>query len=147
MANSYFNENTLEELIEEIKYVYKSDDRPWVIGYSGGKDSTTVVELVYTQKYEHVPTDKVLKLIDAISRESTSDIRRYVVHLGRRSVKTDGLHIKERYGCSNIDWFRQTYPEDKWINFVSASMKIAKNQVKEKMKASTKRCRICSSRC
>ena len=45
--NSYFNENTLEELIEEIKYVYQSDKRPWVIGYSGGKDSTTVVELVY----------------------------------------------------------------------------------------------------
>ena len=47
MANSYFNENTLEELIEEIEYVYKSDNRPWVIGYSGGKDSTAVVELVY----------------------------------------------------------------------------------------------------
>ncbi len=46
-ANSYFNENTLEELIEEIQYVYRSDNRPWVIGYSGGKDSTTVVELVY----------------------------------------------------------------------------------------------------
>lgn len=59
------------------------------------------------------------------------------MHLGRRSVKTDGLHIKERYGCSNVDWFRQAYPEDKWINFVSASMKAAKNQVKEKMKASS----------
>ena len=47
MANSYFNENTLEELIEEIKYVYKSDDRPWVIGYSGGKDSTTVVRTCF----------------------------------------------------------------------------------------------------
>lgn len=47
MQNSYFNENTLEELIEEIQYVYLSDNRPWVIGYSGGKDSTTVVELVY----------------------------------------------------------------------------------------------------
>ena len=47
MQNSYFNENTLEELIEEIQYVYESDNRPWVIGYSGGKDSTTVVELVY----------------------------------------------------------------------------------------------------
>lgn len=46
-TNSYFNENTLEELIEEIKYVYQSDERPWVIGYSGGKDSTAVVELVY----------------------------------------------------------------------------------------------------
>lgn len=47
MANSYFNENTLGELIDEIKYVYQSDNRPWVIGYSGGKDSTAVVELVY----------------------------------------------------------------------------------------------------
>lgn len=45
-ANSYFNENTREELIEELQYVYQSDNRPWVIGYSGGKDSTTVVELV-----------------------------------------------------------------------------------------------------
>ena len=30
------------------------------------------------RKYEHVPTDKVLKLIDAVSRESTSDIRKDV---------------------------------------------------------------------
>ena len=46
-TNSYFNENSIEELLDEIKYVYQSDRRPWVIGYSGGKDSTTVVELVY----------------------------------------------------------------------------------------------------
>ena len=46
-TNSYFNENTLDELIDEIRYVYQSDKRPWVIGYSGGKDSTTVIELVY----------------------------------------------------------------------------------------------------
>ena len=45
--NSYFNENSYEELLDEIKYVYQSDNRPWIIGYSGGKDSTTVVELVY----------------------------------------------------------------------------------------------------
>ena len=44
--NSHFKENTYEELIDEIKYVYQSDKRPWIIGYSGGKDSTTVVELV-----------------------------------------------------------------------------------------------------
>ena len=36
-TNSYFNENTLEELIDEIRYVYQSDTRPWVIGYSGGE--------------------------------------------------------------------------------------------------------------
>ncbi|EGD45819.1 phosphoadenosine phosphosulfate reductase [Ruminiclostridium papyrosolvens DSM 2782] len=48
MSNSYFNENTLEDLMKEIEYVYLSDNRPWIIGYSGGKDSTVVVHLVYT---------------------------------------------------------------------------------------------------
>ena len=32
--NSFFAENTLDDLIDEIRYVYQSDDRPWVIGYS-----------------------------------------------------------------------------------------------------------------
>ena len=31
-TNSYFNENTLDELIEEIEYVYRSADRPGVMG-------------------------------------------------------------------------------------------------------------------
>lgn len=91
---------------------------------------------ISTQKYEHIPVDKVLKLLETISKESASHIQKDVVHLGRRSVKSDSLHTKERYGCANIDWFRQVYPEDKWENFVSTSMKMAKNQVKEKMKAS-----------
>ena len=89
------------------------------------------------QKYEHVPVDKVLKLLETISKESISHIQKDVVHLGRRSVKSDSLHIKEKYRCANIDWFRQVYPEDKWASFVSTSMETAKNQVKEKMKASS----------
>ena len=44
---SYFNENTIEDLLDEMTYVYKSDNRPWIIGYSGGKDSTVVVTLAF----------------------------------------------------------------------------------------------------
>jgi DNA sulfur modification protein DndC len=32
---------------EDILTVYKADDRPWVIGFSGGKDSTAVCRLVF----------------------------------------------------------------------------------------------------
>lgn len=35
-----------EDIIEEMTYVYKHDNRPWLIGYSGGKDSTLLVSLV-----------------------------------------------------------------------------------------------------
>lgn len=36
-----------EDIIKEIMVVYKHDSRPWLIGYSGGKDSTLLVSLVY----------------------------------------------------------------------------------------------------
>lgn len=37
-----------EFILEQMKMVYLNDARPWVIGYSGGKDSTTVVQLAFT---------------------------------------------------------------------------------------------------
>ena len=37
----------LQDLIKEIQNLYVEDQRPWVVGFSGGKDSTTVVQLIY----------------------------------------------------------------------------------------------------
>ena len=37
----------IDETISEIKSLYLSDDRPWVVGYSGGKDSTSLVQLIF----------------------------------------------------------------------------------------------------
>ena len=37
----------LDDIYEEIRQTYLSDDRPWVIGYSGGKDSTTTLQLIW----------------------------------------------------------------------------------------------------
>lgn len=36
-----------EDIIQEMMMVYQHDSRPWLIGYSGGKDSTLLVALVY----------------------------------------------------------------------------------------------------
>lgn len=38
----------LRNTIEIIKLVYKEDNIPWICGYSGGKDSSAVVQLVWT---------------------------------------------------------------------------------------------------
>jgi len=38
---------TLDEVRKDILDVYRGDNRPWVIGYSGGKDSTAVLRLIY----------------------------------------------------------------------------------------------------
>ena len=39
--------SVFEDIIQEIMMVYHHDSRPWLIGYSGGKDSTLLVSLVY----------------------------------------------------------------------------------------------------
>ncbi len=38
---------TIDRLLETIQNLYLSDDIPWMIGYSGGKDSTAAVQLVW----------------------------------------------------------------------------------------------------
>ncbi len=38
----------LKDLIGEVRDLYLEDERPWVVGFSGGKDSTAVLQLVYS---------------------------------------------------------------------------------------------------
>lgn len=48
----------IEIIIEEMTRVYKNDNRPWVIGYSGGKDSTTVVQLSFMMLQRLSPEER-----------------------------------------------------------------------------------------
>lgn len=47
IANDEIPGKDIQVYIDNIQQLYLSDARPWVIGYSGGKDSTVVAELVY----------------------------------------------------------------------------------------------------
>ena len=38
---------TVQIISKEIQNLYAMDDVPWIIGYSGGKDSTACVQLVW----------------------------------------------------------------------------------------------------
>jgi DNA sulfur modification protein DndC len=50
--HSAFNEfgfhSTIATLCEEIRELYLADKVPWIIGYSGGKDSTATLQLIWT---------------------------------------------------------------------------------------------------
>ena len=42
-----FETHTLESIYDEIRQIYLSDNRPWIIGFSGGKDSTCMTQLIW----------------------------------------------------------------------------------------------------
>ena len=39
--------SSLAEVYEEIRQIYLDYPHPWVIGYSGGKDSTAALQIVW----------------------------------------------------------------------------------------------------
>ena len=57
-SSSFLNKTTLDQLQEQIREVYTADNRPWVIGYSGGKDSTTALQLIWYAISKLPPEDR-----------------------------------------------------------------------------------------
>jgi DNA sulfur modification protein DndC len=53
---------SLDQIHQEIQQVYLQYDYPWVIGYSGGKDSTTTLQLVWNALAELSPEQRTKPL-------------------------------------------------------------------------------------
>lgn len=54
---------------EEIKDQYLQDNRPWIIGYSGGKDSTTLLQLIW-YVIKELPQEKLTKEIHVVCNDT-----------------------------------------------------------------------------
>ena len=67
-GNSGFVES-VKKLIKEVQTLYKQDEIPWVIGYSGGKDSTAVLQLVWIA-INKLPKEQRHKNIFVISTDT-----------------------------------------------------------------------------
>lgn len=70
---SAFNElgfnATIKILLDEIQQLYTADEVPWIIGYSGGKDSTATLQLVWNA-ISRLPVAQRKKSIYAISTDT-----------------------------------------------------------------------------
>ena len=60
---------TVVALASEIAELYLADEIPWVVGYSGGKDSTAVLQLVWTA-VASVPKERRRKPVYVISTDT-----------------------------------------------------------------------------
>jgi DNA sulfur modification protein DndC len=49
---------TIRGLVEEVQALYRADTLPWIVGYSGGKDSTAALQLIWLALRELPPVDR-----------------------------------------------------------------------------------------
>lgn len=59
----------IQNLTQEIQELYCLDEIPWVIGYSGGKDSTTVLQLIWNA-IAALPAEQKTKTIHVITTDT-----------------------------------------------------------------------------
>ncbi|MVW64164.1 DNA phosphorothioation system sulfurtransferase DndC [Massilia sp. NEAU-DD11] len=90
---------TIRERMEVVKKLYLSDPIPWVIGYSGGKDSTATLQLVWRALSQLAP-EQWHKDVHVISTDTLVEnpiVAQWVAHsleVMRAAAQEQGLPIK-----------------------------------------------------
>ena len=70
----------IERIMADVREIYLEDSRPWVVGYSGGKDSTTALQIIWTA-ISALPPEQRAKRIYVISSDTlveTPVVSRYI---------------------------------------------------------------------
>ena len=98
---SVFEQKTVQDIYQQIQEVYLSNSYPWVVGYSGGKDSTATLQLVW-YAVRSLPAEKRTKPIYVISSDTLVENPSIALYLDATLTKineaavTQGLPIEAR---------------------------------------------------
>ncbi len=106
----------LSHFISDVQSVYLADKRPWVIGYSGGKDSSAVMTLIYLALLGLKKAERH-KPVFAVSSDTLVETPVVVSHIKNslraieKGAKRDGLPISCHKVAPDPD---QTF----WVNLL-----------------------------
>lgn len=88
----------IKEIIDNVKEVYLADKRSWIVGFSGGKDSTVVLSLVY-QAILQIPENQRNKPVYVVCSDTLVEtpvvvnLIRNVLNTVQQSAEKDKLPI------------------------------------------------------
>jgi DNA sulfur modification protein DndC len=115
-AEQSSTDQLISETIEHIKEVYLSDHRPWVVGYSGGKDSTVVVQLVF-EAIKSLPSNQLHKKVYVISSDTLVETPLIIDSIGTtlRLIQEEALRLDLPIETHKVKPnFNQTF----WVNII-----------------------------
>lgn len=107
---------TVAILQEEVRELYTADQVPWIVGYSGGKDSTTTLQLIWTAIAE-LPFGKRRKPIHVISTDTlvenpiVSAWVRNSIEVMKGAARDQGVPIQPRM-------LEPTLEDRFWVNLI-----------------------------
>ncbi len=107
---------TINSICEEIRDIYKEDNVPWIIGYSGGKDSTATLQLIWLA-LKDLPSESRLKTVHVISTDTlvenpvvSSWVRKSLDEMGRAAIE-QGIPVRPKLLHPRVE-------ETFWVNLI-----------------------------
>jgi DNA sulfur modification protein DndC len=113
---SVFKKHTLQQIYDEIKAVYQSDNRPWILGFSGGKDSTCMVQLVW-YALSQLDAEKRQKKIFVISSDTLVESPKIVEQLTNTLDKMEKAALQQGLPIST-NLVRPKLEDTFWVNLI-----------------------------
>lgn len=98
MEYQYAN-RSVDDFYSEIQERYRADSWPWILGYSGGKDSTVLVQLVWSA-LSKLPKEELFKPVYILSSDTLVEIPKVINHIDQNlglmadAADKDGLPFK-----------------------------------------------------
>ncbi len=107
---------TIRLICEEIRSIYTEDNVPWIIGYSGGKDSTATLQLIWLA-LQDLPVESRLKTVHVISTDTlvenpivSSWVRKSLDEMGRSAIE-QGVPVRPKLLQPRVE-------ETFWVNLI-----------------------------
>ena len=116
MSKSVFETRTMESIYKEIQTVYLNDTRPWILGFSGGKDSTCMVQLVW-KALSKLPVEKLEKKIYIVSSDTLVESPQIVERITTSLDKIDKAAQKSNIPIST-NLLRPPISDTFWVRIL-----------------------------
>ena len=123
---STLSRSSLAQLEEEICEVYRGDSRPWVIGYSGGKDSTTALQLIWTALLR-LPPDQRTKPVYVISSDTLVETPMIVGHIDHNLDLINRAAAQARLPITSHK-VTPAINDSFWVNLIGRGYPVPSNQ-------------------
>ena len=119
-------QKTVSLLTEEIKALYLEDDVPWIIGYSGGKDSTAILQLIWLALAE-LSLEKRSKTVHVISTDTLVEnpivaawVQKSLEIMGQKAIEA-GVPIKPHRLTPGVE-------DSYWVNLIGRGYPAPRNK-------------------
>jgi DNA sulfur modification protein DndC len=108
--------STYQDIKTSLRHLYLDDERPWLVGFSGGKDSTMLASLVFDAVLS-VPPDKRAKPISVVCTDTRVEIPAIVEMVEGTLDKM--RKCSEQHGLGvDVNLLKPPSEQSFWVNII-----------------------------